>query len=345
LTIGGGGGQAEVTVTNSTLVVREDPAFVSFGSGSVFVADGNPATIGTLTFDSGSVGDFENDIYISYQDGVSSLGSGRVTVCNSTLNAREVFVGQNGTLAGTTVNGNVTVEGGTVGPGCSPGTLTVNGDVIFSGGELVIEIAGEGLADLLNVTGMIILQPGTTIRFSFQNGFAPSAGDSFDFLQAEEIILPPDPSDIDLEFDGLLEDFEFDVSNAGTGFKFTANTDGEPDFVEPQIDIRPGESNDLNAGSNQQFPVAVLTTQDAPIFDATQLDPTTVRFGPTGAIANPKKTEIKDVDGDGDLDLRLSFRIRETGIACGDISAELLGQTFAGTAIAATDTVITVGCP
>ena len=49
-------------------------------------------------------------------------------------------------------------------------------------------------------------------------------------------------------------------------------------------------------------------------------------------------------DEDGDLDLRLWFRVRDTGIACGDDSAELSGQTYEGTDISATDGLFVVSC-
>ena len=50
------------------------------------------------------------------------------------------------------------------------------------------------------------------------------------------------------------------------------------------------------------------------------------------------------MDEDGDLDLRLWFRVRDTGIACGDDSAELSGQTYEGTDISATDGLFVVSC-
>ena len=53
---------------------------------------------------------------------------------------------------------------------------------------------------------------------------------------------------------------------------------------------------------------------------------------------------IEDADGDGDLDLVLHFRTRETGIQCGDTAVSLMGETFDGQLITGTDAINTVGC-
>ena len=109
-----------------------------------------------------------------------------------------------------------------------------------------------------------------------------------------------------------------------------------------QIDIRPrSPSNKINPRSHGKVPVAILTTDT---FDATTVDPTTVRFGRTGTEAVPVRSALKDFDEDGDLDLVLRFRTRATGIQCGDTSALLTGQTFGGQPIEGSDAVSTVGC-
>ena len=109
-----------------------------------------------------------------------------------------------------------------------------------------------------------------------------------------------------------------------------------------QIDIRPrSPSNKINPRSHGKVPVAILTTD---MFDATTVDPTTVRFGRTGTEAVPVRSALKDFDEDGDLDLVLRFRTRATGIHCGDTSALLTGQTFGGQPIEGSDAVSTVGC-
>jgi hypothetical protein len=108
------------------------------------------------------------------------------------------------------------------------------------------------------------------------------------------------------------------------------------------IDIKPAAPrNRINPRSHALIRVAVLSTEE---FDATTVDPASVRFGPRGLVEDSGKTRFEDVDGDGRDDLLLHFRIDETGIRCGDTSAGLTGRTFTGQAIHGLDSIRTVGC-
>ncbi len=108
------------------------------------------------------------------------------------------------------------------------------------------------------------------------------------------------------------------------------------------IDIKPGSyPNSINPKSQGVIPVAILTTAS---FDATTVDPASVRFGPGGAAEAHGTGHIEDVDGDGDNDMVLHFRTQATGIECGATSASLTGQTLGGQPIEGIDSVRTVGC-
>jgi hypothetical protein len=110
------------------------------------------------------------------------------------------------------------------------------------------------------------------------------------------------------------------------------------------IDIKPGSfPNSINPRSKGVIPVAILTTDT---FDATTVDPTTVRFGATGTEAAPVKAALRkrDVDKDGDTDMMLHFKTQATGIVCGDTSASLTGETFSGQMIQGSDSIKTAGC-
>lgn len=99
-------------------------------------------------------------------------------------NGAEIFtlagglLGGAGTLTGTLVN-----TGGIVGPGNSPGTLTINGDYTQSGaGVLKIEIASPSSFDLLSIIGDASL--GGTLDIHFVDAYVPSTSDfAFDFMQ------------------------------------------------------------------------------------------------------------------------------------------------------------------
>jgi hypothetical protein len=108
------------------------------------------------------------------------------------------------------------------------------------------------------------------------------------------------------------------------------------------IDIKPGsDPNSINPGSKGVIPVAILTTDT---FDATTVDPLSVKFGPNGAGEAHGRGHIEDADGDGDLDLMLHFNTQDTDIQCGHTSASLTGKTFDGQAIKGSDSINTVGC-
>ena len=114
------------------------------------------------------------------------------------------------------------------------------------------------------------------------------------------------------------------------------------DPVRISIDVKPGDSSTtIQPDREGMLPVAILSVES---FDATTVDPATARFGPTGSEAKPFRTAQEDIDGDGDTDLMLLFRMRETGIACGDTSVSLKGTTQDGTEIEGSESVTTEGC-
>ena len=115
--------------------------------------------------------------------------TGIIRVEDGTLRAESVFVGDGGFLLGTgliEVSDLVQIApGGTIAPGLSPGTLTIDGDLRLAGGALQIEIGGTGpgQSDVLSVMGDLIVDDFFDLEVSFIDGFAPEEGDRFDFLQ------------------------------------------------------------------------------------------------------------------------------------------------------------------
>ena len=76
----------------------------------------------------------------------------------------------------------------------------------------------------------------------------------------------------------------------------------------------------------------------------TSIDIASLRFGVTGEEAAALRAVLDDVDGDGDTDLLVFFRVRETAIDCETLFTYISGVTLTGVSIAATDSVTMVGC-
>ena len=105
--------------------------------------------------------------------------------------------------------------------------------------------------------------------------------------------------------------------------------------IDAEIDIKPGsDTNPINIDSKGRTPVAVLTNDG---LDATDIDVSTVRFGPGQAI--PVHYAIEDIDGDGDDDMILHFNTQELGLTEDDVEATLTGQTTGGAYFTGTDSV------
>ncbi len=109
------------------------------------------------------------------------------------------------------------------------------------------------------------------------------------------------------------------------------------------IDIKPGsDPNSINCENPMGvIAVAILTTA---AFDATTVDHTTVTFeGASETHVDKKSGEARrhaeDVDGDGDTDLVLHFRLGDTGLTCASTDGTLTGSTFGGQAIEGADSV------
>ena len=115
--------------------------------------------------------------------GLTKVDGGTLAINGTTPGAVEVNSGA--MLMGTgTIGGTVTVNsGGTLAPGASPGKITVGGLILSSGGTLAMELGGIAAGtqyDQVVSTGAFSLAG--ALNVSLVNGFAPSAGQSFNLF-------------------------------------------------------------------------------------------------------------------------------------------------------------------
>jgi len=149
--------------------------------------------------------------------------------------------------------------------------------------------------------------------------------------------------------DGLfIDETAFGLELTERTLQWAAGASPEPDVIPVDIDIRPSNAvNTVYPTSTKTINVAVLSTSvadgDSVDFDATQIDPATLKFaiGEARNIATPR---VRDVDGDTDSDVILAFRTQDTGIFCGDTEATLTGETYTDELFTGTDSVVTADC-
>ena len=346
----GGSSRADVRITNGG-VMNSGHSQVSSGTGGPF---GHPLRVSdgyVLVEGMGSQWNLQAGSLRIAGPNVPGSARGLVEVCDGgEINADlGVDVMDGGVLQGNgLVNGNVFVgvtnpavfeEGGTIQGGCSVGTLSINGDLNLDAGVIVVEAEGSAQFDVLDVSGSANIGPNSVVRFAFSNGYAPLAGDDLPFIQASSI---NGLTNLTVETENLLPGFEFELRDGS----LVALNDAAPSSVSAVMDFKPrSSSNKIWLRREPIFAVAILSTDDQPIFDATKVDPKSIRIGPRGARPLGRRGVVqRDVDRDGDLDLLVFVGTRRAGMTCGDTSISLSAMTFAGSAISATDSIETIRC-
>lgn len=113
-------------------------------------------------------------------------------------NAADVSLGMSpfsissGILGGTDIIGPVSVYGGTVAPGNSPGCLYPTGDIAFTDEFSILNVELNGTTqctgyDVLNASGVVYLN-GATLDIELINGYLPNLGDVFTIVQGSSVV-------------------------------------------------------------------------------------------------------------------------------------------------------------
>ena len=207
---------------------------------------GTTGAAGTLQTEDGAVAEILERLVVNDMGAVWVIGDSAVVVGSGAVAPQpgSLVIGPGGELWGTGSiftnrmnNGGIDTFG-TIYPGSSPGTLTVDGDYFQAGsGVLVIEIGGTEAGvdhDVLNVLGDITIAG--TVVFEFIEGFAPRAGQTFDFLDASGTI---DLTQAHFDIGNLAPGFRFDIAPGTGGIGLLALTDGSPVPLPPGIVLLP----------------------------------------------------------------------------------------------------------
>ena len=162
--VDGGGGSDTIAVSGGSQTTPV--AFGSITNVEAFTMSGGYATVsGTAAF------------------GSLDLTGGRlVGLAGSTLGAPQILVRQGATFGSAgTVNASVTVAG-TLSPGASPGTMTVNGNVTLQSGSVSLFEITPTVSDKLLVNGTLTIASGAALQFAPSGTLRP--GTSYDLVIA-----------------------------------------------------------------------------------------------------------------------------------------------------------------
>ncbi len=155
-----------------------DTIAVAGGSATAPVAFTDIATVETLQM-TGGYATIAGRATLNNVD----MSSGRlVGLAGSTLTAPRIVVGRDATFGSAgIVNGDLAVAG-TLSPGASPGTMTVNGNVALASGSVSLFELTPTVSDQLIVNGALSIASGATLQLTATGALRP--GTSYDLIVA-----------------------------------------------------------------------------------------------------------------------------------------------------------------
>jgi hypothetical protein len=180
-----------------------------------------------------------------------TLGAG------GTLNLGTTSILAGGVLTGTgKIVGNVDNLAGTVAPGASPGTLTIDGNYTQGpGATLAIEIGGivaGSQHDALAVSGNATL--GGALDVALVNGFVPASGSSFTIIQAGTVsgqfasVSSPAAQPMTAAY--LASSVALGTSQAGTPDQILSEQIQGSEIAPPSTDVVLGNANMPTQGTS-----------------------------------------------------------------------------------------------
>jgi predicted outer membrane repeat protein len=303
------------------------------------------ATVSSSTFSNNSAGD---------GGGIKNL-DGSLTVSNSTFSANRANTGggiSNGSFSDVnmincTLSGNYAYYWG--------GAISTQGDFTLANTIVANSTGGQ------NCRGSIIDGGGNLSYPAYPDFNCPSIGGDplLGPLQnnggrTQTMLLGPGSAAIDAANDAICAaapvnnlDQRGAIRPSGLHCDIGAVEQGLYAGPPIVIDIKPGsDPNSVNCRNGHEvIAIAILSTD---LFDATTVDHTAVTFHGAAEVHVDRNTgeptrHEEDLDGDGDVDLVLHFRLGSTNLTCQSTVGALWGWTFAGEAIVATDSVRMVG--
>ena len=241
------GSGSEVAATDIVVVGRADfydPSNTSAGGLIDVSAGGILSTLDGMHV--GENGEIKTDADVRIGTGAVSVpGSANVLAENyivvsdgGTLTADTIHLDSGGFLGGNAgiIDADVMLSGGVLGPGASPGSMDILGDLTYSGGFIDLEIGGTGPGqfDVLNIFGSLILPASPLsdlLRITFLDSYLAAAGDTFNVLNFDALSGGPITASFFNEDGDALEGYGIDFSSSTGSFGFSVVS--VPDPLQP----------------------------------------------------------------------------------------------------------------
>lgn len=367
-------GTVEVTGPNSTITLLGDSGvrasgFLTVGqegTGTLKISDGGSVIVEDTAGGITQVGRSIGGVGTIHMTGPSSLQAGAIlrlglepaTLTSSGVgtlildtdsvitvgdasNPGLVEIGPNGTVFSKGLidtNGGAVINQGVFNPGFSPGTATINGELVTkSGGLIRLEVfgTGSGQFDRIVATNNILFEEGSTCQVILGAGVTLSDLPSLSLLNssasvggtAQVVVIDEDGTEIFNE--------SVDISTVGGCFG-----PGLAGTVTVDIDIKPGsDPNCFNSDGNGVIPVAILGSAE---FDVATIDIMTIELDsqPVAVKAEDKiMCHLDDINSDGVTDLVCQIEDVDLTYEVGTGIGLLTGNLLDGTDIAGDDSI------